>query len=229
MAPKTAMALKTTTIMTTQREHKAGAVRARRILQALLGLLAMLFCTVPQIGQASSPQGTVERLNAVFVTAKQTAGQPGASGRAARLSTDLREIFDYWLMAKAAVGPIWQRLDRGQRDALVAAFTEFNIAAYTARFAQAHDEAFEVVGIEQGKRGTVLVRSEIRRADGGKFEQAYLTRAYNGRWRVVDVLVDGKFSQLAVTRSEYRSVIKYHGFEQLLRLLRQKTQELHDS
>ncbi len=203
--------------------------RPRQVFLALLCLLALLVFIPPRAAQASSPRGTVERLNALFTDAGTQATPVDTTQRLAQLTPDLRDIFDFWLMAKAAAGSVWPRLGRTRQDALVEAFAEFTIATYAARFNALHGANFEVVGIEQGRHDTFLVRTEGRRGNGEKIHQAYLTRAFEGRWLVVDVLLDGKFSQLAATRAEVLAVIRNQGFKSLLRLLRQKTQELRGS
>ena len=61
---------------------------------------------------------------------------------------------------------------------------------------------------------------------GEAIEINYLLKTAKGRWRVVDVFLDAKYSELAMKRSEYRSVIKNAGFDELIRSLDQKIADL---
>ena len=54
----------------------------------------------------------------------------------------------------------------------------------------------------------------------------YVFREIKGQWRVIDVLLDTGFSELARKRSEYRSVLKTVGVAGLTLLLNAKTDSL---
>ena len=66
-------------------------------------------------------------------------------------------------------------------------------------------------------------RPEVVISEGGSFcygaaEMGYalLSKQANGGWKVIDVYLNGKVSELALRRSEYASALKRDGFEQLL-------------
>jgi phospholipid transport system substrate-binding protein len=101
-----------------------------------------------------------------------------------------------------------------------------SIATYAARFDGYGGERFEVLGEAPARRKTVLVRNHLVGNDGEAVAIDYLLKAAEGRWRVVDVYLDGKYSELALKRSEYGSVIKNHGVEVLIRSLDEKAAKL---
>ncbi len=50
----------------------------------------------------------------------------------------------------------------------------------------------------------------------------YLLRNFGGRWRVVDIFLDAKYSEMAMKRSEYSAVVSNHGFDSLIQKLEEK-------
>ena len=55
-----------------------------------------------------------------------------------------------------------------------------------------------------------------------------LLRPGTNGWRVVDVFLDAKYSELAMKRSEYSSVFDREGFEGLVSILEAKIAKLAD-
>ena len=50
----------------------------------------------------------------------------------------------------------------------------------------------------------------------------YLMRESEAGWRIVDVFLDAKYSEIAVKRSEYTAVIKRDGLAGLIEVMKQK-------
>ena len=199
---------------------------ASRLLAVLLLLCVTGFG--PGVGRAAepTPSAIVERLNAVLIEVMQGAEALGFQGRYARLAPVLSATFDFPLMARISAGRHWRALDEATRGRFVEAFGKMSIATYAARFDGYGGERFEVLGEAPARRETVLVRNHLVKSDGEAVAIDYLLKAAEGRWRVVDVFLDGKYSELALKRSEYGSVIKNHGVEDLIRSLDEKAIEL---
>ncbi len=83
-----------------------------------------------------------------------------------------------------------------------------------------------MLGEKPAPRQAILVRNRLIKSDGEPVEINYLLKTAEGRWRVVDVFLDGKYSELAMKRSEYTSVIKNADFETLIRSLDEKIVKL---
>jgi phospholipid transport system substrate-binding protein len=45
-------------------------------------------------------------------------------------------------------------------------------------------------------------------------------------WRIIDVQLDGKISEMTLRRADYRSVIKRQGYPQLVEALEEKVEKL---
>jgi len=59
----------------------------------------------------------------------------------------------------------------------------------------------------------MATRSSISRPN---VQLDYRLRQVNGVWRVIDVHLDGKVSELTLRRADYRAVIERRGFDELV-------------
>ncbi len=199
---------------------------ASRRLAVLLLLCVTGFGAGAGRAAEPTPSAIVERLNAVLIEVMQGAEALGFQGRYARLAPVLSAVFDFPLMARISAGRHWRALDEATRGRLIEAFGNMSIATYAARFDGYGGERFEVLGAAPARRETVLVRNHLIKSDGEAVAIDYLLKAAQGRWRVVDVFLDGKYSELALKRSEYGSVIKNHGVATLIQSLDEKAARL---
>ena len=191
------------------------------------GLVLCLCWPLPPAAAAEeAPSDIVGRLNAVLMEVMQQADELGFSGRYDRLAPVLSEAFNFSLMARISVGRHWRKLENSDRDRLVDVFGRLSIATFAARFDGYSGERFEVLGERPAPRKANLVRNRLIKNDGEAVEINYLLKAAEGRWRVVDVFLDAVYSELAMKRSEYGSVIKNAGFDELIRRLDEKIAKL---
>ena len=195
----------------------------------LLALMLAAPWTAPSPAVAEErPQAIVARLNTALIGVMREADTLGYEGRFVRLAPLLEEIFDFSRMAGISVGRHWRKLDGAQREQLVETFRRMSIATYAARFNGFSGEQFQILGEEQAPRKAVLVRNRLVKSDGKAVEIDYLLRPGTNGWRVVDVFLDAKYSELAMKRSEYSSVFDREGFEGLVNILEAKIAKLAD-
>ena len=129
-------------------------------------------------------------------------------------------------MARITSGAVWKKADKTQKDSLAAAFTRLSVATYASRFDGYSGQAFEIIGDRPGPPATHLVDTRILSPGESPIPLTYVMKQVDGRWGIVDVLLDTKISELAVRRSEYRSVIKKDGVDGLIAVLDAKVDEL---
>jgi phospholipid transport system substrate-binding protein len=190
-------------------------------LRALFAAMALaLAVTLPSVSRAAEaaqgPMSLVSRLNETLIDVMQNAKNLGYRGRYERLAPVLKQTFNFPVMAGISSGSHWRGFSAEQKAKLSEAFGRMSIGTFANRFDGFGGERFEVAGEEPGPRGTVLVRNRLIKSDGDTIEINYLTKDYGGEWRVVDVYLDSKFSELAVKRSEYTSVLDKEGLEGLI-------------
>lgn len=197
----------------------------RLALAALLAVLAGSAWLQPAVATAE-PDEPVRTVDSALLEAMKRAEELGFEGRYALLEPVVQETFDLPYMAEIAVGRHWQKLDEAQRQALVDSFSDLSVATFAARFDGYSGETFELGQTRDGPRGSKLVANRLVKSDGEAVPINFLLREVEGRWRIVDILLDAKFSELATKRSEYTSVVSSQGFERLLELLDSKVAEL---
>ena len=192
---------------------------------ASLLLAALLFSGAARA--TSSPEEVVERLNDALLGTMQAAAEGlDYAGRYDRLAPVLEDSFAFDSMARIAVGPSWRNLANDRQDEIERLFAEMSVANFAARFDGYGGERFELLGTEPGPRDAVLVKSRILRPDEPPVGLNYLLREQAEEWRIIDVFLDSKFSELARQRSEFAAVLKNGGVPALITTLQQKIDEL---
>lgn len=176
-------------------------------------------------------QAVVQRLNTTLLDVMQSAEVLGFEGRYDKLDGVLREAFDFTFMAKIAVGRVWNDLDETARSILVDRFSRMSVATFASRFDGYGGERFEIFGEKPGPRDTVIVDDRIIRPDDPDVGLNFVFKEKSaddgdGSWRIIDVMLDGKFSELARQRSEFSSILKNGGYDDLIAALDQRIAEL---
>lgn len=193
----------------------------RRI--ALLVIFAVLASApVGAPAATSPPTQPVETLYGALLDIMQRAESLGFEGRRERLAPVVTQTYDMPLIARASTGRYWSRADPAQQERLVDALTRLSVATYAARFDAYSGERFRVLSERSAPRDMRLVGTEIVKGNGESVPISYLMRDGEGGWRIVDVYLKGKYSELAVRRSEYSAILEEEGFEGLLAKIERK-------
>ncbi len=207
--------------------HRSGGPFA-----AILVILLIIAGSATDLAaKDGSVRTVVERLNTTLLDVMQSADTLGYQGRYEKLDPVLRSSFDFGFMAKIAVGRTWNELDEAMRGELVERFSQMSVATFASRFDGYSGERFEIFGEKPGPRGTIVVDDRIIRpkdpAVGLNFvlkEQA--SKASEAGWRIIDVMLDGKFSELARQRAEFSAVLKNGGYDELIAALEERIAHL---
>ena len=176
----------------------------------------------PAAAQEAGPTAVIEDLNAALLEVMTAADQLGYEGRFKQLAPLLEESYDFPFMTRVASGTSWRDMSAQQQEELTALFTEMSIANYAARFDGFGGEAFEVLGETPGPRDAVVVESRLVRPDDPPVGLNYVMRDEAGSWRIVDVLLDAKYSELARQKAEFAAVLRGGGVADLKALLQEK-------
>jgi phospholipid transport system substrate-binding protein len=172
---------------------------------------------------APAPAAVVEGFHAALLDAMRNARALGPRGRERRLRPAMQAAFDLPAMTRIAVGPPWTGLAEGERQALVSAFSDWVVATYASRFDGYAGESFATTGESVLQSGDRLVRTQLLRPDDAPVQLNYLLRGGEGRWRVVDVYLNGTISELASRRAEFTALLREGGAERLAAELRRRT------
>jgi len=185
-------------------------------------VLALLWPVVSAANISVTPRGIAEQLDAALIDAMRNAKTLGYQGRYDALAPVLERSFDFPFMARVAVGRHWRKMTETERSRLVDTFARLSIATFAARFKGYNGESFKILGEEQRPRGTIMVLNRLTKGSGGTVDLNFLMREAKDGWRIVDVFLDAKFSELAIKRSEYTGVVKRDGIDGLIAIMEQK-------
>ena len=127
---------------------------------------------------------------------------------------------------RASVGPRYAALPQDQKASLRQAFTDYTVANYVANFDADSGDKFVIEPQPRAVGADQIVSSRIILKAGPPIRLDYLVRLETAGWQIVDVLFDGSISQVAVQRSDFRSLLSAGSAEPLIASLRQKTASL---
>jgi len=206
--------------------HAARTLPGATLVVALLALPA-----APRAAEEApdaGPTRVIERLHGALLDAMKNAEALGFEGRYQRLAPVLQGSFDLDFMASKAVGRHWRALSEEEQARIRDVFERFMVSTYANRFSGYDGQSFEIHAQQEAPRDTMFVRTSIVRADGDEVEVNYRLHETAQGWRIIDVLLRGTVSELALRRSEYSSVIEREGFDSLVETLEQKIADLSD-
>lgn len=170
-----------------------------------------------------SPESVIQKLQSGLMHVMQEGPKLGYEGRYKYLEPIIDESHDIDMIIKTILGATyWTQLDDAQQAQLVATFRQLTVATYAGQFAAYDDEQFKFVEQRELPREQTLVRSQlITKSDSGTVNFDYVLHQNDGRWLIVNILFDG-VSDLAIKRSEYRSIMQKNGYQGLIEKLKEK-------
>ena len=183
------------------------------ILSRIAALFALLFAVVapPALAQAPDPAiATVQSFYDSLLASMKGGKALGPQGRYAKLKPEVEQDFDSTTMIKFAVGPDWSTLSAGDQKALTDAFSRMTAAQYAGNFDSFDGEKF-VVDPAVTVRGTDHYVSSKLVTKDQTVAFIYRLRQFGSNWKIIDVLLDGSISQIAVYRSDYSATMKSGG------------------
>jgi len=180
--------------------------------------ILFLFIFLPLSQLNANPVDTVDTYHdRLLASITQSAGKSDQA-RFTALAPAMDAAFDFESMIKTAAGTYWSKASDSARQALLAAFRRVSIATYADQFAGVKDGRFVIDGSRTGPRGLKLVDSRLKTADED-VSLTYVVRNRGGNWLIIDVLLQGGISELALRASEYASTLKNGGTEALTQTL----------
>jgi phospholipid transport system substrate-binding protein len=197
------------------------------LIPAVFAGFAALISPVSAPAQENAPAAAVESLHSVLLDGMKRADALGITGRFKLFAPAIAHSFNMRLMTAIACGTHWRKADDAARAKLVEAFTRFSVGTYAARFASWSGESFATSGTRPGPASTTMVDTRIVRTEGkDPVKLSYVVRKFPDGWRIVDVLLDGGISELAVKRSEFRVLLAEKGVDALIASLKDRTEKL---
>ena len=194
-----------------------------------LAILCICLSCLGPAAHAGPASDLIAKLNAAFIGVMQNAKTLGYDGRYKTLEPTLSDAYDFPEMTRVSTGRHWRELTDPQKQQLVAAFKDYSLATYAARFDGFGGEHFEILDEEQAPGGNLRVNNQIVVTSGPPIRIDYLLRQTAGQWRIIDVYLKSSVSELAVRRSEFTSVLGKQGVKGLIATLNDKTAAMEKS
>ena len=138
------------------------------------------------------------------------------------------KAFDLETILKVSVGLRWDSMDAATQAKLLRTFRTFTIATYVANFDKYDGEKFRVLPGARDSGTDRIVHTEMVPSTGDTVRLDYVMREENGTWRVVDILLDGSISRVAVQRSDFRKLLVGGDADALIASLRRKISDLSE-
>jgi phospholipid transport system substrate-binding protein len=183
----------------------------------------------PGVGQSQSQVDAIQPVADLYSALRAAMrGSESFEQRFEQLAPVIDRDFDLNTILQTSVGLRWASLDEASRRDLLTVFRAFTIASYTANFDKDGGEKFEVLPRVRTSGSDVVVQSTLQPANGDPVRIDYVMRGGPTGWRIVDVLLNGSISRVAVQRSDFRSLLASGGTGPLVDSLRQKVAELSD-
>ena len=174
----------------------------------------------------AAARAVVESFHEVLLGCMMKANPRGFQGRYDRIVASLDETFDLPFMARTLVGATWKELTRQQQVDFINLSRRLSASRYADNFDSYGGQRFETHSEEPAARGTIVVKTELIQPKDRNVRFDYRLRKVEGRWRIIDIYLDGMISELVLWRGQYRSLIENEGFEKLVEALKKRIDEL---
>ena len=125
-----------------------------------------------------------------------------------------------------ALGSTWKELAEQERTEFVDLSRRYSASKYAYNFNGYGGERFETRSYAPAARGTLVVKTTLVQPKDDDVQFDYRLRNAGGHWRIIDIQLDAKISELAYRRAQYRSLIRREGFPHLVESLEEKIDEL---
>jgi phospholipid transport system substrate-binding protein len=190
-------------------------------------LIAALFVPGARAEASLAPgsaQAAVDELQSGMLgILKKTSGQP-FDQRVDALCPLLEEKMDVKLQSAMAIGrSVWDSWSEEQRTTYVGKFKHYLCAIYASRFNSFNGQTLAVIGDRPGPAGATIVNSEVRIPQEPSIPIDYVMRKNGDAWKVSDLYLGGRISEVALRRSEFSNVLRTQGFDGLMAAIAAKT------
>ncbi len=199
---------------------------ARRTLLAAFLVAPLGAPLAAKSAAAADPSGPVAALNAGLLAIMKAAKTKSFTERAALLKPVVESAFDLPRILRNSVGPRFGSFDEATRAKLLDVFTQFTVASYVANFDGFSGERFEIVAGTRTVGSDQVVATRLVLPDGDPVKLDYQVHDENGSWKIVDVLMDGSISRVAVQRSDFRALLGSGDATRLIDSLSEKVTKL---
>jgi phospholipid transport system substrate-binding protein len=195
---------------------------ARRHMAAALSLI---FVLQPGLSHAETPEDApiVNLDNALIATMKSETRGASFESRYEALKPVLESTYDIPAVLDHSLGLSWATLPVIQRDELKDVFEQYIVASYIKGYSLYHGQELEILPMERHVGKTVIVDTQIVPSNGDTPIQIdYVLTKSSNQWKIIDVLLGGTISKVAVEASDFSSLVSDGDASKLISALQAK-------
>ena len=208
----------------------AIALIVRHRLATWIAFAIIVSLSAPNASQAGDP---TERIRFVveqgieILNDSKLGSKNGKMTYLDRLREVVYPLFNFPEMARRSLGFHWRRLTPEERQEFITLFTDLLERSYASKIDLYDGETVVFTGEVVDDR-YAQVDSKIVSKKGEEFAVDYRLLRTDGDWRIYDVVVEN-ISLVNNYRSQFNRVIANSSYEELIRRINQKLQELQGS
>jgi phospholipid transport system substrate-binding protein len=133
-------------------------------------------------------------------------------------------IFDYQEMAQRSLATHWKERTPAEKKEFTSLFETLLENSYAGKIESYHNE--KIVYLKESIDGQYAeVKSKVIAPKGDEYSLDYRLTQKGGKWMVYDVVIEG-VSLVSNYRGQFNRIINSHGYPDLLKKLRTKSEEL---
>ncbi len=189
-----------------------------------------IFCfvvTAPSTAKASAVtdevKGTVDQVIKI-VSDKELKKPQNQKKRRAELKTVIGRIFNYREMAKRSMGVHWRTLNTAQKNDFVGLFSTLLENSYAGKIESYNKEKI-VYDRENVEGDYAEVDSRVITPKRDEYSLDYRLLKEGNKWMIYDVVIEG-VSLVANYRTQFNKIINEQGYNELVKKLRTKSEEI---
>lgn len=179
-----------------------------------------------EIVSGGGPSNLANQFQQSLVRVMKQAKSLGVEGRYKTLLPIINSTFNLKLMAASVTFPYWRTGSNNQKLQLVNAFKEMSVATLATLFDNYNGEIFIILRERKIRHRIVVVDAEIKKADEGVVKISYVTAFYDGRWWIIDIIVEGGISEIKKRKNEFIRTLREGGLTKLTILLHKRALDL---
>ena len=180
-----------------------------------------------QTASGKSPAAPVAQLDDALLASMKAGSRISFDERYRMLAPVIEEVFDLDTVLANSIGLSWATLPEARKVELAAAFRRYTVSSYVSNFNSFNGQSFQISPtVRTVGDGEVVVQSHLLRTDDSPLGLSYVMRAGRSGWQVVDVLMNGAISRVAVQRSDFRQLLRSGGVPALVAGLQNKVASL---
>jgi len=132
--------------------------------------------------------------------------------------------FDFQRISRYVLGAAWKEASPEVQQQFESEFSTLMLHTYGSALLAFQDDEIEFLPYTAKADATMAtVKTQVRGSDGSVAPVDYRLGKHTGQWKVLDVKIDG-ISMIKTYRSEYGSVVKRQGLNELVAALAERNQ-----